>query len=151
MSKKILLDRTLKGTTEKEMQNLIINLKGALRDLPEGRRVRVLCLDIDLPVSAKQHRYWRMLCKLVEKETGNDANEFHKFIKDKFAKRLEVINNSTFEFVPSMADMSMGEAADMITKGIDFIETELGIECPKPDDLPPNFIVGMGMDPADFY
>jgi hypothetical protein len=143
---RILYDHTLNGTTQKEIEKLIINT----RRLPADKKIRVLFFEIEKPISLKQHKYWRLICKFVERETGNDANEFHKFIKEKFARTTVMYNNKTFEFVPSMGDMSMAEAADMITKGIQFIEEELGIECPKPDNVPPEFVAKYG-NIKDFY
>ena len=143
---KPLLDHTLADTSEKEVTKLVVNM----RKLPPGKRIRAIFFEIEKPVSIRQHKYWRLICKFVERETGNDAKEFHTFIKSKFAMQFVTVNNKTYEFIPSMADMSMAEAADMITKGINFIEEQFGIECPKPDNVPPEFVSRYG-SLSDFY
>lgn len=137
---KVLLEHTMNGTAPGEVQKLVINL----RQLPNAARIKVLFFEADKPVSLRQHKYWRLICKFVERETGNDAREFHKFIKGKFATYMVTINNKSFDYIPSMADMSMAEAADMITKGIQFIEEEFGLECPKPDNVPREFVARYG-------
>jgi hypothetical protein len=144
---KILLDHTMADTSEREISKLVINT----RKIPAGKRLRVLFFEIDKPVSLRQHRYWRLICKFVERETGNDAREFHDFIKSKFAVQTVTINNQTFEHIPSMAAMSMTDAREMIDKGIQFIEETFGIECPRPDNVPPEFITRYGGQVSDFY
>jgi hypothetical protein len=144
---KPLLDHTMADTSEREISKLVINM----RKIPSGKRVRVLCFEIDKPVSLRQHRYWRLICRYVERETGNDAKDFHDEMKKKFAVQMITVNNKTFEHIPSMASMSMSEAADFITKGIQFIEETFGIECPRPDNVPPEFITRYGGHASDFY
>jgi hypothetical protein len=92
-----------------------------------------------------------LLCRYVEKETGNDAREFHTFIKEKFAAQTVTINNKTYEHVPSMASMSKDDATEMISKGILYIEETFGIECPRPENVPHNFINRYGGQVTDFY
>jgi hypothetical protein len=114
-------------------------------------RIRVLVFEIDKPVTLRQHRYWRLLCKFVEKETGNDATDFHKEMKGKFCVTFITVNNETYEFIPSMANMSKDDATNLISKGIVFIEETFGLECPKPDNVPPDFIARYGGNVSDFY
>lgn len=144
---KILLDHTMADTSEREISKLVINT----RKLPPGKRIRVLCFEIDKPVTLRQHRYWRLLCRYVEKETGNDAREFHKLCKEKFCATMVTIGNQTFEYIPSMGNMSKDDATELISKGIQFIEETFGIECPRPDNVPVEFITRYGGQVADFY
>jgi hypothetical protein len=144
---KPLLDHTMADTSEREISKLVINT----RKIPPTKRVRVLFFEIEKPVSLRQHRYWRLLCRFVEKQTGNDARDFHKEMKEKFAVEIITINNRTYEHIPSMGSMSMPQAAEFITKGIQFIEETFGFECPRPDDVPPEWIIQNGGQVSDFY
>lgn len=94
----------------------------------EGKTVR---LEIVKPTrSNQQNRYYWLFLGIIERETGQNADDIHEWAKRKFLPpRFATINGDEIKIPASTTDLNKND----FTEYLDKIAAEVGIALPDPE------------------
>ena len=84
--------------------------------------------------SLPQLRYVHFIFKMVGTEIGYSPDEIKQVYKRKFLTYSKVINEKSYIFTKSLADLKKIEMKEFIDKIRDHASAELGIYVPEPSD-----------------
>lgn len=78
--------------------------------------------------------YWRWL-GITAKETGNDAEDIHDILKRKFLTPQPIMLGNEEHLRWTTGKLPAADMSEYMTRCATFIEGELGIFLPRPEDL----------------
>lgn len=81
--------------------------------------------------------YWGCVLKIISDYTGFTPEECNQEFYRKFSTYEKVHKGKIYKFTKGLSGMSLGEAAQYITKVINYARQDLGLIIPDPD---PEFI-----------
>lgn len=80
--------------------------------------------------------YWGVVLSLLEKETGNDQDAIHEFIKDRFLSKRQVeFNGQEFVVSGSTRKLTTAEFEELMEKVRAWAQIDLNINIPLPNEV----------------
>lgn len=108
---------------------------GLIEALDISRPWQVLIEPVKKRRSLNQNAlYWKWV-GIIASDTGNDADDVHETLKDKFMVPREVEIFGEKRMVRTTAKMSTGDFKDYMDKVYMFSVSELGLLLPLPEEL----------------
>lgn len=117
----------------------LAQLEETMKDVfkKKNKPINVYVCEVTETRTLTQNRYYWSLMEMIGKETGDHRNEVHKFMKSKFLGKEEITIGGFKETAEtSTTDLDTKQMTDYIDNIIKFALDFLGIELPRPGEVP---------------